>query len=799
MSNGEQKHKDDLHVAYQKLLQEGFDLVSVKDDHLRYADASQGLCDLFGFSDPSFVIGKTDFDILPQPFAEITYAEDMALLKGTQMDTSLFDIVLMKRSVIVDSDDQVIGISCIFEDISRSRLAYAPMHTNNYRIDVPPPPPIKMGGGFIARCEEGLPLLSASGGFCDLIGRRTGTGWIAPSDAASLLRQTKLKKQSAFPFFARLQQADGTIVFARLECTVTPSNRELVGAAYNLSGKLEADRVAQKLRTAKTIIERLSYAEFDLVSLIATQTGEGLILSRAGAVARTATQDHYNYQVEFEHYFRENIVASELEDCIRNMSLDAIKSALETKDQYMLSYSLYECGEIRRKKWIFSYLDEARDMILDMRSDITDAHTMLFDPLSGLYNRHSFRRMARKHLDSHPDQRFLFVRFSIDHFRTYSDLYGEDAGNLLLSSIKDLIRSLNIPNALCGHIEVEHFACIMPEAACNPDSMIQKVLAWLTAHNPDFDFAPKIAVYAIDDPNLDIAAMYNRALLALNSIQGKYGVYLADYTEEMRERILAEQAIVNEMGSALENGEFEPYFQPQYDYSTGKMVGAELLLRWNHPQRGLLLPKDFLPIFERNGFITQIDKYIWATACRYQRKWISKGMAVVPLSVNVSRADINDPDLGRSLMRIIDQYGLNPAHIRLEITETAYMKEPQNLIEVVRKLREMGFMVQTDDFGSGYSSLNMLRDVEVDALKLDMSYLHTLHTAPRGASILQSVIRMAQLLNLPVIAEGVETREQAEHLAQIGCVLMQGYYFAHPMPVAAFEELLSHVNSIDIS
>jgi EAL domain-containing protein (putative c-di-GMP-specific phosphodiesterase class I)/GGDEF domain-containing protein len=664
---------------------------------------------------------------------------------------------------------------------------------NDYRLDVPIRHPIRLGGIFVARLADGLPIARSSASFDAMLGTGKGKDWIHPGDAAILLARSKAANAELPAFFARLQAESGETILARLECRVSPDRNFLLGAAYNISDKLAAERSIDKLRTAIAIIERLTRTEFDLVSLIDARTGELTVVSLAHAAQCASTGDRLSYPTEYEDYLRESIILPEVEDCVRHMSLDAVKTSLAQNDRYELSYSMHEGDEIRRKKWVFSYLDSDRDVIVHMRSDVTDTYMMQFDPVSGLYNRHQFQRLARNLLDENRDRRFLFVRFDIENFRAFNDLYGVAAGNRLIASIKDLFVTFHTNLSVCGHIEAEHFACVTSEEEYNIMPNIGRILKWLKSHNPDFDFSPKIGVYPIDDPSLDIVSMSNRALLALNSIKGKYGAHLARYSEEMREKMLEEQSIANDMARALEDNEFEPYLQPQYNYLTETMTGAELLLRWNHPKKGLLTPKDFIPIFEKNGFITQIDKRVWAMACELQRRWLDMGLPVVPLSVNVSRADINDPDLYRTIGQLVDFNRLEPKHIRLEITETAYMQSPEQLIDAVKKLRAMGFMVEMDDFGSGYSSLNMLRDVEVDVLKLDMAFLRGSGSTPRGDSILHSVIRMARLLKIPVIAEGVETAEQAEYLSRAGCRLMQGYYFARPMCSADFEELLKQM------
>ena len=260
----------------------------------------------------------------------------------------------------------------------------------------------------------------------------------------------------------------------------------------------------------------------------------------------------------------------------------------------------------------------------------------------------------------------------------------------------------------------------------------------------------------------------------------------------MRSDIVKEQKLSSEMVEALENGQFEVYYQPQYDYENNSLVGAEALVRWNHPEKGMISPAVFIPMFERNGFITVLDEYVWEKACQDLRKWMDDKEKYIPISVsvNISRIDIYNPNLCKTLKNLVKKYNLNASALKLEITESAYMQSPEQLINVTKDLRANGFIVEMDDFGAGYSSLNILKDVPVDILKLDVNFLSKGEDDSKGGHILSSIIRMAHWLNIPVIAEGVETKEQADYLKSLSCVYMQGYYFSKPLPKNEFEKIL---------
>ena len=253
---------------------------------------------------------------------------------------------------------------------------------------------------------------------------------------------------------------------------------------------------------------------------------------------------------------------------------------------------------------------------------------------------------------------------------------------------------------------------------------------------------------------------------------------------------MREQAITDSMEPALAKKEFEVYLQPKYRIRDHRLSGAEALVRWKHPVWGFQSPGEFIPLFEQNGFITKLDQYVWERAASVLREWDNRGYPPIPVSVNVSRADIYHKDLADMLLGIVRRYRLQPSRLHLEITESAYTENPEQVIETVGYLRELGFVIEMDDFGSGYSSLNMLGKMPVDILKLDMKFIQDESAGPDDGGILHFIMELARWMDLDVVAEGVETRQQLERLKKADCDYVQGYYFARPMPINEFEELL---------
>ncbi len=276
--------------------------------------------------------------------------------------------------------------------------------------------------------------------------------------------------------------------------------------------------------------------------------------------------------------------------------------------------------------------------------------------------------------------------------------------------------------------------------------------------------------------------------MACNSVKGIYDVNYAFYDDRFMENLRAEQVIIDNMKLALTDRQFIVYYQPKYDLSIEKPAGAEALVRWIHPELGFMPPNDFIPLFERNGFITDLDIYVWDTACKDMSDWIKAGHQPIPISVNVSRADIYNPNLTTILLDLIQKYDLDPQYLHLEITETAYTENSTQLIHVVNQLKSLGFIIEMDDFGSGYSSLNMLAEISIDILKLDRGFIQNEMTNEKSKGILNFVVGLAKWLKLPIVAEGVETKEQIQSLKVLGCEYVQGYYYAKPMPKEDFEK-----------
>lgn len=420
-------------------------------------------------------------------------------------------------------------------------------------------------------------------------------------------------------------------------------------------------------------------------------------------------------------------------------------------------------------------------------------YALQHDALTGLLNREAFCHKAEDLLFHAPDTAFEIMCFDIDRFKVINDLFGEETGNRLLRYIAYFLCHIELQDYVAGRLHTDNFILCYPARSDLRSHMLNSLRMLAGSFSLDYRVSFSIGVYRITDRSLSISSMCDRALIAMGQAQNngllEYGVY----KEDMRDGLVNEQMIANHMQRALERGEFLIYLQPKYDLAHERIIGAEALVRWRHPQLGFISPSRFVPIFERNGFIYKLDKYIWELACKLLRRELDEGRRALPISINVSRVDLYSPDIVRVIESLVKKYALPPSLLELEITESAYVDNPQHIIDITRELQGKGFVILMDDFGSGYSSLNMLKNLSVDVLKIDMEFLaynESVEQRARGSSILCSVVKMAKWLQLPVIAEGVETREQVEFLRSIDCECVQGYYFSKPVPVAKYEEMV---------
>ncbi|NLI21996.1 MAG: EAL domain-containing protein [Clostridiales bacterium] len=440
-------------------------------------------------------------------------------------------------------------------------------------------------------------------------------------------------------------------------------------------------------------------------------------------------------------------------------------------------------------------LNRVRNLIR-LRENASLRRALERDPLTGIFNRHTFDKRTARMLRKKPEDPYQLQVWDVEHFKVINDLLGTVTGDRVLRAIAACLDDMLRGVGTYARLESDHFALCYPMRLFEPQALVDTVCRRLDELNIGLRAVLYAGVYNVENIRLSVDQMCDRATMALKTVKGKYHDRIAFYDSAMRDQLMMEQRIGSEMNTALQEGQFCFYLQPIYSITTGEPISAEALVRWNHPTRGIVPPKDFIPLFERNGFITRLDYYLWESVCRYQRRLRDEGIAPLPVSVNVSRLNLYNDHLCEDIIGLVNRYGLEPAMLKLEITESAYTDNPEQLLSAVKTLREYGFEIMMDDFGSGYSSLSMLKDLTVDILKVDMRFLAGMENNGRAANVMASIVRMAKWLEIVVIAEGVETQPQIDFLRSIGCDEVQGYFYSRPMPEEAFSALLRNPESM---
>lgn len=440
-----------------------------------------------------------------------------------------------------------------------------------------------------------------------------------------------------------------------------------------------------------------------------------------------------------------------------------------------------------------------RDIILNrvarlikFRETAAFINQMNTDRLTGLMSKDYFCIKADEIITHNPDKEYVIVCTDIEDFNMYNDLFGYEEGNRLLMKLAEQILEDIQDRGICGRLQADKFVCLVERdfELSRRDKFVERL-----SKDQIFTFKNvrlRWGIYEVDDYDISVETMCDRAQLAVQSIKGIYGRHYHVYDDSLRETLVKEKRITDAMIGALEDEQFVVYLQPKYSLTDNTMNGAEALVRWKHPEWGMIPPGEFIPIFEKNGFIFNLDCYVWEKTCQIISGWIRDGKPVVPVSVNVSRADLYRKNLFSVLSGLVEKYDIPYYLLHLEITESAYANNPYQIMTSVEELRAIGFIIEMDDFGSGYSSLNMLGEMKLDVMKLDMAFVRNETSKSVNSSILSNIVTMAHKLHLSVTAEGVETIDQLQRLKAIGCDTAQGYFFSKPVPVEEFDILASN-------
>lgn len=411
------------------------------------------------------------------------------------------------------------------------------------------------------------------------------------------------------------------------------------------------------------------------------------------------------------------------------------------------------------------------------------------DILTGVYNRQMFYIRAKELLDQNPGITYQFIYLNIENFKLVNDLFGTEEGDRILIKVAAWTDEYACKNdGIAGRLDSDHFILCVPSKVEQGELVVYLLSEELKKDPIDMNITVNCGVYESVDRTGKIQLMCDRAHLASNDSKGNVMKPVTYYSSSHRERLMQKHTVLNEMRQALADNQFRIFLQPQISLETGRMIGAEALVRWIHPERGVIPPGQFIPIFEQNGFITKVDLFVFEEVCKLQKRWREEGKNAVPVSVNLSRVNFYSRTLREQLLRILNLYEVEAKLVELELTESAYAVDDHEIYSRLRQLQSDGFCILMDDFGSGYSALNMLKDAPVDILKLDLRFLYKTDPYHRSWQILKSILSMTEALGIPVIAEGVETIEQIEVLSKTSCYAAQGYYYSRPIEVASFEK-----------
>lgn len=421
--------------------------------------------------------------------------------------------------------------------------------------------------------------------------------------------------------------------------------------------------------------------------------------------------------------------------------------------------------------------------LIRLRESAAIVNKLTWDEQTGLYTKEFFYRAVEDGFAQHPETDFDLFVCRIENYASLNDRHGDAMCARMLRELADLLNARFPQRIASGRIGTYTFAFVVPHGSHEWDDLLRIDSTQLTLPNA----LVKFGVVEHVDTSLALPKLCSLGISAAATITGRYDISVAIFDDELHERQLLEQTIREGMEAALRSMEFSVFYQPKHDVHTGGVGGAEALVRWFHPTVGFISPGLFIPIFEKSGFITQLDAFVWEQACREVARCKELGLDGGPISVNVSRIDFDLPDLPQRLISIVRKYGVDPERLHVELTETAYTDNPQKVVATLAELKELGFSIELDDFGSGYSSLVSLNTLPLDVMKLDMSMIRKA-TELDDFRIVESTINLAQVLGLQTVVEGVETAEEARRVTEIGCDYIQGYFYSRPLRREEFEE-----------
>ncbi|MBQ6318792.1 MAG: EAL domain-containing protein [Lachnospiraceae bacterium] len=432
------------------------------------------------------------------------------------------------------------------------------------------------------------------------------------------------------------------------------------------------------------------------------------------------------------------------------------------------------------------------ERIIQLYEDKSIIRSAEKDDLTDLYTREFFQEYIRQIDGSGRGSQMDAIVLNIEHFHMLNEMFGRKTGDSVLKKIADMVSDMLGEGVCIGCRPDADYFYFYLEHRDSYDEVFKALSEELSGISKIPGVRMRLGVYQNVDTNISIEDRFDHAKYACDRIRGDYNRQISFYSEEENEKDLYHEQLINDIDNAILNKDLVVFYQPKYGIQCDEpeLRSAEALIRWRHPKYGMISPGDFIPLFESNGLIQKLDHFVWEEAARQVRKWKDEYGITVPVSVNVSRVDIYDAQLEDRLVRILKDNDLDAKELMLEITESAYADDAKGLTDVVTKLRESGFRIEMDDFGSGYSSLNMITEIPIDVLKMDMKFIRNMNKDAKSLKLVELVIEIADYLGVPVVAEGVEDKSQVDQLKSMGCELIQGYYFSKPVPPEEFNKFI---------
>lgn len=498
------------------------------------------------------------------------------------------------------------------------------------------------------------------------------------------------------------------------------------------------------------------------------------------------------YEDARDWYISKYVMEDQREEIEIETEFDNIVAKLTTNDRFIINFRRVLNDNINYNQLFFAKInkeqDELKYFIFGFR-DYDYKRIAEKDELTGIYNRTGFFWHAENMMKKNPDKEYDLILSDFVNFKNFNETYGAKAGDQLLAQAGRYIQNIIGEDSLAGRYGGDQFVVLL-----NHEKYEEFVNDTLFDDSPEArrnlpNVEVKFGVCLNVDLEKSMMIYCDRAHVAVNTIKHKYGERVAVFNDDIQDMIEKQRKIEADMQAALDEGQFKVYYQPKHDTVSGKIVGGEALVRWIHPQYGFMSPADFIPVFERNGFIVKLDSYVFERTCENLRRWMDEGKPIVPISVNASKLTVENQGMVYLVNKAMRKNNVPGNLIHIEITESLMSDDPETLIRRLEPLKGRGLQVELDDFGAGYASINMLSTLPLDVIKLDMSFMKQFGDLKR-AKVLEGCVNLAKSLGYKTVSEGVETEEQLDALRKLGVDIIQGYYFSKPLPENEFEEYL---------